>query len=222
MDRAELLQTVAHPAGVGDRGLGLNLHRSRKPTATNIIQAMSMPAAASPCFACGDPDLGRLLVVHRPLPDHLLALGLLSRRARGREDDFGPYALAVASALLFFASILLHELGHAYVAIRPRDRDLRDKPVDVRRGGIPGGGLRLALYRVQDRDRGPIVTALIVLLCAGAGLLLAGTDEFREAALTTGEADTSGLAALIAWLGSISLLVLIFNLVPAFPWTAAG
>src|SRR5215212_3076713 len=34
------------------------------------------------------------------------------------EDDLGPYALAVVSALLFFGSILLHELGHAFEARR--------------------------------------------------------------------------------------------------------
>ena len=49
------------------------------------------------------------------------------------------------------------------------------------------------------------------------GLALAGPDEFRDAALTESGTRTSGAAAVIAWLASINLLVLVFNLVPAFP-----
>ena len=66
---------------------------------------------------------------------------------------------------------------------------------------------------------GPIVTALIVLLCAGAGCCSPAPTS-SEAALTTGDADTTGLAALIAWLGSINLLADL-QPGPRLPWTAA-
>ena len=133
------------------------------------------------------------------------------------EDSFEPYLLAVISALLFFGSILLHELGHAFVAIR---------------NGIGIRGITLWMFggiALMQRDTdtpgkefkvaigGPVVTAAIVVLCVGLGLLLESPEEFREAALTESGARTSGAAAVIAWLGTINLLVLIFNLVPAFP-----
>lgn len=140
------------------------------------------------------------------------------RDALGADDGaIGPYLLAVASALLFFASVLLHELGHAVVAIR---NGIGIEGITLWMfGGVarlqrdtdsPGAELKVALA-------GPAVTALIVLVCTGLGLLLAGTDEFRDAALTESETRTSGIAAMIAWLGSINLLLLLFNMLPAFP-----
>ena len=81
-------------------------------------------------------------------------------------------------------------------------------------GELRDAGARSVRVEEEPEANGTFWWSIGVL--AGAGVL-AGTDEFREAALTTGEADTSGLAALIAWLGSINLLVLVFNLVPAFP-----
>jgi len=131
--------------------------------------------------------------------------------------DSEPYLLAVASALLFFASILLHELGHAFVAMR---------------NGIGVSGISLWMFggvSRLDRDSdtpgtefkigiaGPLVTAAIVVVCAAAFLLLASANQIWDAALTTGNSDLSGAAAVIGWLGGINLLVLIFNLVPAFP-----
>jgi Zn-dependent protease len=133
------------------------------------------------------------------------------------QGDSAPYVLAVASAALFFGSILLHELGHAFVAMR---------------NGIAVSSITLWMFggvaRLErDSDTpgtefkigiaGPLVTAAIVVVCALLGLALAGGDEVRHAALTQQDTETSGIAAMVVWLGSINLLVLIFNLVPAFP-----
>ena len=140
------------------------------------------------------------------------------RDVLGADDDaVGPYALALLSAILFFASILLHELGHAFVAIR---------------NGIGIEGITLWMFggvAVMERDSdtaatefkvaiaGPIVTALIFIACLLAGMAIAGPDEFRDAALIENDTDTSGAIALISWLSSMNLLVLLFNLLPAFP-----
>ena len=128
-----------------------------------------------------------------------------------------PYVLAVASALAFFASILLHELGHAVVAMR---------------NGIPISDITLWLFggvarMTRDTDSpgtefkvaiaGPLVTLAIALLTAAVGIVFAGAGEFWDAMRISNTADTSGVLALLAWLSTINLLVLIFNLIPAFP-----
>ncbi|HEX2359589.1 MAG TPA: site-2 protease family protein [Solirubrobacterales bacterium] len=134
-------------------------------------------------------------------------------------DDgaIGPYALALVSALLFFASILLHELGHAFVAIRH---------------GIGISGITLWMFGgvaqlERDSDSpgtefkiaiaGPVVTAVIVAVCSAIGVVGSGADAFGEAARADGSADISPGMAVLGWMASVNLLVLIFNLVPAFP-----
>jgi Zn-dependent protease len=148
----------------------------------------------------------------------ILWLSGFYRDVLGTSDDaLGPYALAVASALLFFTSILLHELGHALVAIRH---------------GIGISGITLWMFggvarmeRDSDSPKtefvvaiaGPIVTAVIIAVCGAIGMLVAGTRDFWDAMLTESGAEVSGAGALIAWLTSINALVLVFNMIPAFP-----
>jgi Zn-dependent protease len=128
-----------------------------------------------------------------------------------------PYLLAVASAIAFFGSILLHELGHAAVANR------LGIPITEITLWLFGGVARMSKDTTSAGEEfkiaaaGPAVTALIALVCGGAGILIAGSSDFLDAMRVSNTADTSGLLALIAWLASINLLVLIFNLIPAFP-----
>jgi Zn-dependent protease len=129
-------------------------------------------------------------------------------------DETAGYLAAVGAALLFFGSIVLHELGHALAA---------------RREGIAVGGIDLFFFggvmkMNQDTTSpgaefrvavaGPLVTLGIVAVGALAGLALVGTD-FLDAARLDGSPGVGVL--LLAFVFSMNVILLAFNLVPAFP-----
>src|SRR5215218_3881136 len=149
-----------------------------------------------------------------------IVLFLIIWNLSGYYEDAAPgsnaFALAVLSALLFFLSILLHELGHATIAIR---------------NGIPILGIDLWMFggvaklgREADSPgvefkiavAGPLVTVAIAVLCFALGALVSGTSD----AVQSSQFDESVGGATIAVLGyltSINVLLLGFNLIPAFP-----
>lgn len=122
-------------------------------------------------------------------------------------NDISPalsYSLGLASALLLFTSILLHELGHAIVA---RRHGIQVQEIDLwLLGGVskmreeahePEAELRYALA-------GPAVTALIAIV-------------FGAISLALPQSTSSVVRALVDYQLLVNVLILGFNLLPAFP-----
>jgi len=127
------------------------------------------------------------------------------------------YLVAVASVLSFFASLIIHELGHALVA---RRNGLGVVGIDLwafggitRTSGLvesPGTEFRVAAA-------GPLATLAVILACIVAGALLTNTGHFFEVAVGKSGVRATPALVWLSWVGTINALVLIFNLVPAFP-----
>jgi CBS domain-containing protein len=64
---------------------------------------------------------------------------------------------------------------------------------------------------------GPLVTLALVLLGSAIGLVLAGSDQFFDAARLDGAAPSDVALLLVSFLVTMNLVLLVFNLVPAFP-----
>jgi Zn-dependent protease len=111
-------------------------------------------------------------------------------------------AMAVALAALFFAGLLLHELGHAFVA-RRNGMEIQGITLWLFGGvarisgefGGPGVEFRVALA-------GPVVTFVLGLVFTAASLLL----------------DLpSAVDGVVSMLAVANLFLLAFNLIPAYP-----
>jgi Zn-dependent protease len=110
--------------------------------------------------------------------------------------------MAIVAALLFFGSLLLHELGHA---------------LQARREHVEIEDVTLWLFGGVARFRGMFPTAGAEFRIAIAGPLVSlalGTAFVLVAALTGSSEAVDGVAA---WLGYINFALLLFNLLPALP-----
>ena len=114
-------------------------------------------------------------------------------------------AMAVVAVLLFFASVLLHELGHAWRA---------------RREGVPIEGITLwmlgGVARLRGNPRSPGAAFRVAI--AGPLISAALAAGFGVLALVASRLDApDAVQGVLDYLGWLNLVLLGFNLVPALP-----
>src|SRR3984957_19912290 len=107
-------------------------------------------------------------------------------RATLHSSDAVAYITTVVSVLLLFASLIVHELGHAVVA---RRQGIEVKRIDLflfggltqmgRDASTPGEDFKVAAA-------GPAATALFVLVCLAVDLAIVGPDRLWHAAQLDG------------------------------------
>ncbi len=110
--------------------------------------------------------------------------------------------MGLVAAFLFFAALLLHELGHA---------------VQARREGVEIEGITLWLFGGVAMFKGEFPNAGAEFRIAIAGpfvTLVIGSALIATAAMTH---LPDAIDGVVVWLGYINFLLLAFNLVPALP-----
>jgi Zn-dependent protease len=132
-------------------------------------------------------------------------------------SDGEAYLTTVLTVLLFFASLVWHELGHALAA--------RRQGIEIRRidlflfGGLaqmsrdartPGEEFKIAAA-------GPLATFFFVILCLVVDLLIVGPHRLVDAARLDQSIRITPVLLSLSWLLLMNVLILAFNLVPAFP-----
>jgi len=112
--------------------------------------------------------------------------------------------LGILTSLLFFASILTHELAHSILAIR------NNIPVKEITLFVLGGVSQITKEATHPRAElliaivGPLTSLALAGIFYGLHLLLAGTQQILA-------------ASLMQWLAWINVILAVFNLIPGFP-----
>ncbi|HEV3323575.1 MAG TPA: site-2 protease family protein [Solirubrobacteraceae bacterium] len=130
------------------------------------------------------------------------------------------YLVMVAIVLSFFASVIMHELGHALVARRNgvpvMGIELWALGGTTRTGPMPRAGVELRVAAA-----GPLVTLAVILISTALGAAVASSHHFFAVAVGSGGVLTTPLVLWLSWLVTLNVLVLILNLIPAFPLDGA-
>jgi Zn-dependent protease len=130
-----------------------------------------------------------------------LASGVFPGQNDGLSDTT-YFVMAVAAAILFFVSILLHELGHA---------------LQAQREGMEIDGITLWLFGGVARFKGMFPSAGAELRIALAGPAVSLALGVLFVAVAGFLALPEAVDGVFAWLGFTNLILLVFNLLPALP-----
>jgi Zn-dependent protease len=115
----------------------------------------------------------------------------------------GTYlAMGFVTAVLFFATLLLHELGHA---------------LQARRDGLPTRGITLWMLGGVAVSGAPFPRAAVEARVAAAGPAVSLVVGVALVAIGRLGGIPDSTATVLEWLGWTNLLLLAFNLLPAFP-----
>ncbi|MGB2954165.1 MAG: site-2 protease family protein [Gaiellaceae bacterium] len=130
-----------------------------------------------------------------------LAVGVFPSQNPGLSD--GTYiAMALVAALVFFASLLLHELGHARQA---------------QREGMEIDRITLWLFGGVAQFKGAFASAGAEFRVAIAGPLVSLVLGIVFVVVAAFAGLPNAVDGVVAWLGYINLTLLVFNLLPALP-----
>ena len=118
------------------------------------------------------------------------------------------WGYAVLTAVLFFITLLLHELSHSLVA-RARGLPVRAITLFALGGAAQiGGNPATAKTEFLMAIVGPLASAIIGAACYGAAKAL-GWDYPGQ--------ETLPIAAVLGWLGYINFGLAVFNMIPGYP-----
>jgi Zn-dependent protease len=138
-------------------------------------------------------------------------------RATLHSSDGVAYLTTVITVLLFFCSLILHELGHALVA---RREGIETRRIDLflfgglthmsRDAATPGEDFRIAAA-------GPLATLGFLIVCLAIVLGIVGPHRFADAVTLKTTGHITAVLLSLSWLVLMNALIFVFNLVPAFP-----
>jgi Zn-dependent protease/CBS domain-containing protein len=140
----------------------------------------------------------------------LITFSLASEFSQTNQDwsDGLRWSVALSTAVLFFVSIIVHELSHALVA---KMRGLPVRSITL----FALGGVAQIEKEAEDAKTefwmgiiGPITSLVIGVICLAIALVLGWQPPgFPE----------RSIPAMMMWLGYINISLAIFNMIPGFP-----
>ena len=136
----------------------------------------------------------------------LLIVFSLSAQFHTSNPEWGDgviLALAVATAILFFISLLLHELAHSVVA---KSRGLPVREITL-----------FALGGVSQIEKEPTSAKMEFWMAFVGPLTSAGIGLLCLALSRVSGAASSPATAMVSWLGYINLALAGFNMIPGYP-----